>query len=469
MTTHLRAAMPFEPVAGLFQQNFSPRELADRRAKVLATIGNGVALVQGAPAPMGMGLFRQTNDFYYLCGVEVPHSYLLMDGATGSSRLYLPHRDTALERSDGRRLCAEDGPQAAAMVGVDEVGGPEDLALDLQRMVLKRGSVTLYTPFAPAEQERASRDQLLRARAAAATDGWAAPQSREGHFLRLLRERFPALDLRDLSPVLDPMRLVKSEREVQLCREAGRLTASAVTEAMRATGPGVMEYELGALAGLVFGLGGARGEGYRGIIAAGHNAWFGHYGRQGDALRDGDLVLMDYAPDVAYYTSDIGRLWPVNGIYSPLQRTLYGFILAYHKELLSRIRPGAVAAAIMDEVAEVMRTQIEATSFPEPCYRQAALTALEFRGHLSHPVGMAVHDVGDYTAGPMVEGMVFSVDPMMWVHEKEMYVRVEDTVLVTSDGVEVLTAGAPLEPDEVEATMRETGLLELVRSRDGRP
>lgn len=469
MITRVPGALPFEPVAGLFQQNFSLQELAGRRAKVLATIGDGVALVQGAPAPMGMGLFRQTNDFYYLSGVEVPHSYLLMDGATGSSQLYLPHRDAASERSDGRRLCAEDGPEAAAIVGVDEVGGPEDLALHLQRIVLKRGSVALYTPFAPGEQDRASRDQLLRARAMVASDGWAAPQSREGYFLRLLRERFPGLDVRDLSPLLDSMRLIKSEREVQLCREAGRLTAAAVSEAMRATAPGVMEYELGALAGFVFGMGGARGEGYRGIIAGGHNAWFGHYGRQGDVLRDGDLVLMDYAPDVAYYTSDIGRLWPVNGTYSPLQRTLYGFILSYHKALLSRIRPGAVAAAIMDEVAEVMHSQIEATDFPEPCYREAALAALEFRGHLSHPVGMAVHDVGDYTRGPMAEGMVFSVDPMMWVHEKEMYVRVEDTVLVTSDGVEVLTAGAPLEPDEVEATMKETGLLELAGAGGGRP
>jgi Xaa-Pro aminopeptidase len=468
VTADITVALPFEPVAGLFQQNFSPQELAGRRAKVLDAIGNGVALLQGAPAPTGMGLFRQSNDFYYLCGVEVPHSYLLMDGGTVSSRLYLPHRNAALERSDGRRLAAEDAAEAAALVGVDAVGGPEDLALDLQRMVLKRGSVALYTPFAPAEQERASRDQLLRARAAAASDGWAAPRAREGHFVRLLRERFPVLDVRDLSPVLDPMRLVKSDREVGLCREAGRLAADAVTEAMRATAPGVMEYELGALAGLVYGLGGARGEGYRGIIASGHNAWFGHYGRQGDTLRDGDLVLMDYAPDLAYYTSDIGRLWPVNGTYSPLQRTLYGFILTYHKELLSRVRPGAMAAAIMDEVAEVMRTRIAATDFPETCYRDAALAALEFRGHLSHPVGMAVHDVGDYTTGPMVAGMVFSVDPMMWVHEKEMYVRVEDTVLVTPDGAEVLTAGAPLEPDDVEATVRETGLLELVRARRGR-
>jgi Xaa-Pro aminopeptidase len=215
---------------------------------------------------------------------------------------------------------------------------------------------------------------------------------------------------------------------------------------------------------LCFGLGGARGEGYRGIIASGHNTWFGHYGRQGDVLQDGDLVLMDYAPDVAYYTSDIGRMWPVSGTYSPLQRLLYGFMVDYHKELVSRVRPGAVPGDILAESAQVMGARLEGMSFPDECYRKAATAALSFRGHLSHPVGMAVHDVGDYTVTPLLPGMVFSIDPQMWVPEVDTYIRVEDTVLVTTDGVEVMTAAAPLELDDVEALMREPGQLQVVQA-----
>jgi len=454
--------LQFEPVPSLFQANFSPAELAERRQRVLAQIGDGIALLQGAGAAGGVSLFRQTNDFYYLCGIEVPHAYLLLDGLTGRSTVYLPHRD-AMEIHDGPRLAAEDAEKAVAITGVDAVASTETMSLDLQRLVLKRGAFECYTPFAPAEQG-GTRDQLLRARALVAADGWAEPHNREGHLVELLGTRFPTLQVRDLTPVLDRLRLVKSKREADLLRRAGRLSGLATAEAMRSSAPGVTEYELAALAAFCFGLGGARGEGYRAIIASGHNIWFGHYGRLGDALEDGQMVLMDFAPDVAYYTSDIGRMWPVSGTYSSLQRLLYGFMVEYHKELLARIRPGAEPAQILEESAEAMRHRIDEAAFPEPYYKEAALRTLAFPGHLSHTVGMAVHDVGSYAGAPLVAGTVFAVDPQMWVPEVETYVRVEDTVLVTDDGVEVLTSAAPLELDDVEATMRESGLLQLVGS-----
>ena len=422
----------------------------------------GSPCCKGPEPPAGSSLFRQVNDFYYLCGVEIPHSYLLIDGVTGRSTLYLPHRD-AMEVSDGPRIASEDAANAVALTGVDAVGSLETFSLDLQRLVLKRGAFSCYTPFAPAEQG-GTRDQLLRARALAAADGWAEPLDREGHLVHALRTRFPGLAVRDLCPITDKLRLIKSDREAELCRRAGRLSGLAVAEAMRSSEPGVTEYELAALAAFCFGLGGARGEGYRAIIASGHNAWYGHYGRLGDALEDGQLLLMDYAPDVAYYTSDIGRMWPVSGVYSPLQRLLYGFMVDYHKELLARIRPGAKAVDILSGAAETMRSRIEEMSFPEPFYKEAALRTLEFPGHMSHTVGMAVHDVGSYWEEPLVPGMMFAVDPQMWAPEADTYVRVEDTVLVTADGVEVLTSAAPLELDDVEATMREKGMLEVVRA-----
>jgi Xaa-Pro aminopeptidase len=236
-----------------------------------------------------------------------------------------------------------------------------------------------------------------------------------------------------------------------------------VIEAMRSTAPGVREHELVAVADLVFLRGGARGGAYGPIVAGGANAWYGHYSANDADLRAGDLVLMDYAPDLAYYTSDIGRMWPVAGVYAPWQRELYGFVLDLHRELLARIRPGATAEEILDGAAAAMWPRIEATGFSEPEYRRAAEAALVFPGHLSHPVGMADHDVGDYRGGPLEPGLVFAVDPMIWVHERRLYVRVEDTVAVTEDGVESLTGFVPLELDDVERTMREPGLLQRAR------
>ncbi len=454
MSDAVQHELGFEPLPELFQKNFSPEELAARRLALLDRLGaDDIALLQGAPAPSSSETFRQSNDFFYLSGVEVPHAYLLLDGRTRTTTLYLPHRDAQLESSEGRRISAEDADEAARLTGIETVAGSERLAVDLQRLVLKRGPLRCYTPFSPAERARAMRDQLLRSAAARASDPWDAPERREARFVRLLGERFPELAVANLSPVLDRMRLVKSESELALLRIAGRLTASAVTEAMGCTRAGIMEFELAAVADFYFAAGGAHGEGYHAIVASGHNAWFGHYGRLGSALQAGELVLMDYAPDVGYYTSDIGRMWPVSGRYSPLQRLLYGFIVEYHRKLLSLIRPGALPSDILEEAADLMRERIEALHFPTSAYKDAALEALRFAGHLSHPVGMSVHDVGDYTAAPLETGTVFALDPMMWVHEHELYIRCEDTVVVTADGVEVLTGDAPLDVDEIEAAM----------------
>jgi Xaa-Pro aminopeptidase len=253
---------------------------------------------------------------------------------------------------------------------------------------------------------------------------------------------------------------VKSEYEISLMREAGRLTGVAVLEAMRSTAPGVQEYELGAIAELTFLRGGAFGAAYEPIVAAGPNIWFGHYGAKTSALEPGQLVLMDAAPDYRYYASDIGRMWPVSGEWEPWQLELYGFIARYHVELLSRICAGVTSDEVLAGAAEVMRGVLAETTFSKPTYEQAAREAIDFPYHLSHPVGMSVHDVGEYRGRPLLPGHVFSVDPMLWVPDERLYVRCEDTVVVTEDGIENLTGFVPIDPDEIVAVMRERGVLE---------
>jgi Xaa-Pro aminopeptidase len=170
------------------------------------------------------------------------------------------------------------------------------------------------------------------------------------------------------------------------------------------------------------------------------------------------LVLMDVAPEVNHYTSDIGRMWPVDGTYRRWQRELYGYIVAYHKALLARIRPGVMPDQVMDEAAEVMAPVWERWPFSKALHREGARKTLAFRGHLSHPVGMAVHDDGGYRGRPLTPGTVFAVDPQMWIPEERLYIRVEDTVVVTENGIENLTEGAPLDLDDVEVLMRDEAL-----------
>jgi Xaa-Pro aminopeptidase len=436
------------PQAALFQTDFPPDEFAARRARVFDAIGPAAyAVLHGAPPVRGFNVFRQTNEFYYCCGIEVPQAYLLLSGADRTASLYLPHRPEKIG-GEGETLGAEDDDLIRRCAGLDAVFGPEALAEHLQK------AKVLYAPHSPAEGAMASRGELLRADRLAAADPWDGRLPRGQHFLGLLRVRCPGAEIRDLTPTLDALRAVKSRREIDLMRAAGRLSALAVTEAMRATRPGVAEFQLGAIASAVFLAHGARGEGYRPIIASGANAWYAHYFRNDCAMADGDLVLMDVAPDYGYYTSDIGRMWPVNGTYAPWQRELYGFIVEYHKTLLARIRPWVTADRIHDEAAAEMAKVVDRTRFSKPVYEAAARRTIQFRGHLSHPVGMAVHDVGNYYGAPLRPGTVFAVDPQMWVPEERLYIRVEDTVAVTDSGVENLTSAAPLELDDCEALMR---------------
>lgn len=140
---------------------------------------------------------------------------------------------------------------------------------------------------------------------------------------------------------------------------------------------------------------------------------------------------------------------------------MYGFIIAYRNALLKHIRPGVTPAQVMDEAAADMRPVLDRIAFSKPIYRTACEKALAFRGHLSHPVGMAVHDVGVYRNQTLKPGMVFSIDPMIWVDEETLYIRMEDVVVVTETGVENLSDNIPAEMDELEALIREEGIVQL--------
>ena len=273
--------------------------------------------------------------------------------------------------------------------------------------------------FTPAEGQGQSRYELELANAAIADDPWDGRISREGRLVQLLRQRHRRNEVRDLTPIVDTMRAVKSEREVALIRRASQLAGLGMMEAMRSTEPGVWEYQLDAAARYVFLVNGARQEGYRSITASGtENISNGHYYRNDSQLRDGDLVLMDYAPDYHNYVSDIGRVWPVNGTYNAWQRELLQVILEYHKVVLARIRPGVTPEEILSSAREAMEPILDRTTFSKEIYEQAARKMVETGGGaLSHPVGLAVHDDGPYRRGPLQVGHVFAVDPQLWGFE----------------------------------------------------
>lgn len=425
-----------------FQSFFPAEEFVARREKVFDFIGEeGLAILQGAPDPGGFVYPRQSNSFYYLCGVENSNSYLLLDGKTRTTTLFLAPNHP---RGWDRVLSLENPKRVLELTGVDFV-------LPLEELKAIQGSI-IYTPFSPAEGQGQSRGELQNRNRQMASDFWDGRPSREAHFIGLLKTRSPRSEIRDLNPVLDEMRSIKSPREIAVLRKAGELSAQGIIAAMKRTQPGVYEYQLDAEAHFVFLDGGARLEGYRSITASGvKNISDGHYYYNSSPLVDGDLVLMDYAPDLGNYTSDIGRMWPVNGQFSDWQKELCEWILAYHKEILARIAPGRTPREIMDEVAAKLLPQVEKTSFSKSYYKEAVTQMIKTGGGVfSHPVGMAVHDVGGYRNGVLKPGHVFAVDPQLRIKEENLYMRIEDTVVVTETGVENLTGAAPMELREIE-------------------
>jgi Xaa-Pro aminopeptidase len=450
----------------LFTPDFPPEEFAARRAKVYDALGeNGIALVQGAPSPAGYTRFRQSNEFYYLCGIEVPHAYLLLDGASRRATVYLPHRNEGRERGEGKMLAAEDSDLVRQMAGVDAVFGTDLLNEHLTRHAYFRR--TVYTPFSPAEGFAMSRDLALRAVADRAADPFDGVPSREGLFAQTLRARFPQIDIKDLSPTLDQLRLIKSPREIALLRKATRLSGLALMEAMRSTQPGIQEYELDAMAKYVYYRNGAQGEAYYSLIASGRNAWYPHYNVGKRRMEDGDFLLMDFAPDVGYYQSDLTRMMPVNGKFNQWQRELYGFYLGCYQAILKAIRPGLTAQAVKQEAVKEMQQLLATTKFSKPIYEKAAqqfvtayaASAKNPRAGLGHWVGMATHDVG-LDSGPLRAGMVFTIEPALTVPEEKIYVRLEDMILITDTKAEIMSDFVPMDMNGIERLMKEDGMLQ---------
>jgi Xaa-Pro aminopeptidase len=465
--------LPLAASAQYYQTDFPAEEFKARHAAVFDKIGsNAVAVVQGVHQTEGFTLPRQHNSFYYLSGVETPGAYLLLDGRSRTVTIYLPARNPRLEAAEGRVLSAEDNVLVKRISGADEVKAVAEMANGFWPLNTAASAASgagrgqaapvIYAEFSPAENQGQSRGELVAAEAARANDFWDGTVSRQKRFVELLRIRQPRAEIRDLNPILDQMRSIKSPREIAMIRRASQIAGLGVMEAMRSTEPGVTEYQLDAAAHYVFKMNDARLEGYRSITASGtENISNMHYFRNTSTLKDGDLVLMDYAPDYRYYISDIGRVWPVSGTYAPWQRELLQFILEYRNAIMSRIKPGVTTRQIMDQAQVAMDPIIARTKFSKPTYEKAARTLVETGGGVfSHTVGMAVHDVGRYADAPLKPGQVFSIDPQLRVPEESLYLRYEDTVAVTDTGVENFTDFLPSELTDMERLVREKGVVQ---------
>lgn len=418
---------------------FTADDFAARRAKVMEQIGDGVAILQGAELPEAYIKFRQDNNFYYLTGVEFPSAILIINGKTKTSTLLVPEGRFADIKDEA---LIKPGDDAAKMYKMTSVLPKTMLTTQLAGLVA-RGQ-TFYLVTSPDETSEMSRDRCVALRNTRLSDPWDGRISKEINFLNKVKERYPMVTVKDLTPMLDEMRWIKDEKEIAVIRECGKIGARGFDEAMRVTRPGIYEYQVAAACDFVYQNEGAMGPSYFPIAASAERGLSWHYNANNHTIKAGDVMMMDYAPEVNYYSTDITRTWPVEGKFTDIQLKYYNCIKEVSEQVIAAMKPGITIQEMSDIAKKVYVKHGFEKMYP---------------GGIGHYVGMAVHDVGPRDK-PFVPGVVFNVEPIIEDKEMKLHLRIEDTIIITANGAENLTSGTPTNVDAMIKLVKEKGIYE---------
>jgi len=421
---------------------------AERRASLMKSIKQGPVILFGETDTHPGKRFRQDNDFFYLSGINDPCAVMVISAENDRTVLFLPRQSERERMIDGENMLLD--PDAPGRLGVGAIYSASYLDEYLAR-ILRRSGSRLWVRLSPADPQDGSRWETgiftARAGRCAYNDVPTLDQQR----VKRLRERYPFAELGDISPVLDRMRMIKDAHEIEILRRNGRISAEAVVAAIKATRPGAMEYELEAAAVGHILKNGADGPAYAPIVGSGPNSCVWHYNRNQRKMQAGEVVLMDFGADLEHYAMDITRTWPVSGKFTPEQRKLYATVLAIQKASIEAYRPGVTLADVKRHVAHRMR--------------EWKIPDRGLEGVIHHYVGLSTHDVGQEGL-PLEAGMVFTAEPGLYDSKTGIGIRIEDTVLITPDGCEVLSRFVPKEIDEIEALMAKKK-VEEGRSKKG--
>lgn len=453
-----------------------------RRETLQHRMQPGVAIFPASPMrPRNSDVdyeYRQDSDFFYLTGFEEPDALGLVCTAHPEHQfvLFVPKRDKEMEIWHGHRAGREGATRiygADAAFELEEIDSkvPEYLK-DIER---------IYIPFGESDAFHTKvRGWLNRVRGLS-YQGVNAPR-----------------EIHDLSPILHDMRLIKTDDDLRALRRACEITAEGHKMGMRRTRPGRYEYEVQAEIEYVFRTHGSMRNGYPSIVAGGDNANILHYIANNMPLSDGDLLLVDAGCEFGMYSGDISRTWPVNGKFSPAQAEVYNWVLkaqlaaietcregvgfrAVHEAAVDILTEGLVAMGLLEgDPADIIAAQKQWDEDvknkkvdPTTDKDKAPRTYREFFMHsTSHWLGMDVHDVGTYKQGDdwvlLRPGCVLTVEPGIYIaadrddvpeQYKGIGVRIEDDVLITADGPDMLTKDCPKTIEEIEALMAEARSL----------
>jgi len=417
---------------------------AGRRARVAERLADGVTVLFGYAELEGSSLrtaFRQENNFYYLTGWNEPGAILVLipppkeknspvyEAISGMPReiLYLPSRNPKQERWTGPKIGPYD-EGLAEKTGFAAVRGAELFESDLAKAVAGFGKIYTLQP---------------RARA--------ADRDREPERLQALEKIAPTAEIGDARPVLTELRMVKSAGEIGLIQKATDATIAAHRAAWKRTKPGLHEYQVAAsMLGEMLDRGCER-PAYTPIVGAGFFSTVLHYADNAARMDAGQILLMDVGGEYSLYATDITRTIPVGGKFTARQREIYEVVLGAQKAALAAAKPGMTLARTGEK------------SLHQIAYNHINTHGKDLEGNplgkyfihgLAHHVGLEVHDPAVSDA-PLKPGMVFTLEPGIYIPEERIGIRIEDMVLVTENGAKLMSGALPREAEEIERAMRE--------------
>lgn len=436
----------------------SPEEFQKRRQAVRDLMEpDSILIVRNTPVPDDMDSVSPDPNFFYLTGIR--------DAGAAAVVLFASKREA--QAPAGGRLPASaiggrDGvvlfrrpAMPAFRPGLLNQPAPPPAAPEQPGFA--PNTVRNYTDF------QAFFDRVLLTAAGTVymdyrrTMSLSAPLTEDEQLLRQARDRGATMTVKPASTLLSKLRVIKSAEEIRLLKQAAEITAAAEREAMRAARPGLFEYQLQSIIEHVFAINGARRPGFSTIVGSGPNSCILHWSENTRQTKAGDVVVLDIGAQFERYTADITRTIPITGTFTKRQREIYEIVLQANEQAIAMMKPGVSMRDVSAKVNDVLT---------EGLLRIGAIKdkadSWKYTWHgPTHPIGLVVHDVG--STAVLQPGMVVTMEPGLYFPDEELGVRIEDDVLITETGYEVITASAPKSVNEIEALMKQRGGIDFSR------
>ncbi len=406
-------------------------EFARRRQELAKQLKTGYLILFARQVLPEANHYREDNDFFYYSGLADPGAVLVMDVVKGTTFIFEPQQSARVKQVYGSNLLSMTAEQQ------EKLGYKTVLPVSVldDWLAFPLGKETdLWLRLSYPDKADGSRFEVGRDYAAQYENPYGDPTPGDRSAFNKLAERYPAAHQKDATPFIDEMRNIKTQAEIGVLRRNGSLSAEGIRQAIAHAKPPMYEYQIEARADYVFRNGGAQGWAYPAIVSSAENINTWHYFSDRRQIQANELVVFDFAADLDHMAMDITRTFNISGKFTAEQAQWYGIDLACQKAVIAMLKPGNSYEQASDAGKAVFEQHGEGKQW------------LGFPGHF---VGLATHDVL-FPRGAIKPGQVVTVEPILEFADKQMHFRVEDTVLITENGPEILSSGVPKETVDVE-------------------